>query len=240
MFPISPPAEVCKMELSWEQHEPLALIGRQRALSVRLVRPHSGSTRRHALEAFIRARFADYYAARIHHFMPCLLGFEDEDGKVQAAAGLRPAREAQGLFLERYLDAPIESVVSDHTGLPVARRDLVEVGNFAAQGPGGARLLITALTDLVGAQGFRWVVFTGTAMLLNSFQRLGLPLIELGAADPARMGADLADWGRYYDTHPQVMAANVAETHKRLQGSGVYQRLGYRPLYREVADVACG
>lgn len=228
------------MELSWEQHEPLALIGRQRPLSVHLVKPSPGSARRHALEAFIRARFADYYAAHIHHFMPCLLGFEDEDGKVQAAAGLRPASGMEGLFLERYLDEPIERVVSARTGLPVARQDLVEVGNFAAQGPGGARLLITALTDLVGAQGFRWVVFTGTAMLLNSFQRLGLPLVELGPADPARMGADLADWGRYYDSHPQVMAANVAETHKRLQASATYQRLGYRPLYQEIADVACG
>ncbi|GAB3393616.1 thermostable hemolysin [Azotobacter armeniacus] len=228
------------MALSWEQHKPLALIGRQRTLSVHLVRPYPGSTRRRELEAFIHARFADYYAARIHHFMPCLLGFEDEDGEMQAAAGLRPAIGGQGLFLERYLDEPIESVVTDRTGLPVARKDILEVGNFAAQGPGGARLLITALTDLVGTQGFRWVVFTGTAMLLNSFQRLGLPLVELGPADPARMGADLADWGRYYDTHPEVMAANVAETHKRLQSSGVYQRLGYRPLYREIADVACG
>ncbi|MFC0710349.1 thermostable hemolysin [Azorhizophilus paspali] len=228
------------MELSWERHGPLALIGRQRTLSVHLVTPSPGSLHRQALETFIRTRFADYYAARIRHFMPCLLGFEDEDGEVQAAAGLRPAREVRELFLERYLDAPIERVVGERTGLPVVRRNIVEVGNFAACGPGGARVLITALTDLVGALGFRWVVFTGTAILLNSFQRLGLPLVELGPADPARMGAELADWGRYYDSHPQIMAIDVAETHGRLRAAGIYQRLGYRPLYREIADVACG
>lgn len=227
------------MEFSWE-HEPLALIGRQRPLSVHLVRQCPGSTRRRQVETFIHDRFADYYAACIRHFLPCLLGFEDETGKVQAASGLRSASDEGLLFLERYLDRPVEKVLAASCGSSMARKDIVEVGNFAAQGPGGARLLITALTDVVGALGFRWVVFTGTAMLLNSFQRLGLPLVELGPADPARMGADLADWGRYYDTRPQVMAANVAETHKRLQGSGIYLRLGYRPLYREATDVACG
>ncbi|SER12622.1 Thermostable hemolysin [Azotobacter beijerinckii] len=227
------------MELSWE-HEPLALIGRQRPLSVHLVKQSPDSARRRELEAFIRARFVDYYAARIHHFMPCLLGFEDDVGQVQAVVGLRPADDTEGLFLERYLDEPIESVISKRTGLAVARRDIVEVGNFAARGPGGARLMITALTDLLDVQGFRWVVFTGTAMLLNSFGRLDLSMVELGLADPARMGADLADWGHYYDTHPQVMAANITDPHNRAQFLGLHQRFAYRPLYQEVADVACG
>jgi len=48
------------------------------------------------------------------------------------------------------------------------------VGNLAADSPGAARLLIVALTDLLVALGFRWVTFTGTPPLLNSFQRLGL------------------------------------------------------------------
>ncbi len=227
------------MELSWE-HEPLALIGRQRPLSVHLVRQSPDSVRRRELESFIRARFADYYAARVHHFMPGLLGFEDEAGQVQAVVGLRPAAEAEGLFLERYLDEPIERVLSRCSGLPVAREGIVEVGNFAARGPGGARLMITALTDLLDSQDFRWVVFTGTAMLLNSFERLNLSMVELGEADPARMGADLSSWGRYYDTHPQVMAANIADPHNRAQFLGLQQRFGYRALYQEVADVACG
>lgn len=49
----------------------------------------------------------------------------------------------------------------------------MEVGNLAAASPGAARLLIVALTDLLVALGYRWVTFTGTLGLLNSFQRLG-------------------------------------------------------------------
>jgi len=228
------------MELSREQQDPLALIGRQKPLSVHLVKQYPESARRCELEAFIRSRFADYYAARIRQFMPYLLGFEDEDRKIHAAVGLRPAGGEEPLFLERYLDMPIEQAVEARGSEPVAREGIIEVGNFAALGPGGARQLITALTDVMGALGFHWVVFTGTAMLLNSFERLGIQLIDLGPADPARVGSDLVDWGRYYDTHPKVMAGNIAQGDRLLQSSGVYQRLGYRPLYQEVVDVACG
>lgn len=222
-----------------ETDKPLAVIGRQRPLGVHLVRQSPDSERRRGLEDFIYGNFASHYGARIRHFMPCLLGFEDAAGQVQVVTGLRAAGRAASLFLERYLDQPIEEVLAARIGQSVVRRDIVEIGNFAAQGPGGARLMITALTDVVGHLGFHWVAFTGTPLLLNSFQRLDLPLTVLGPADPARMGAELADWGSYYDAQPYVAVANVAETHRRLQASGVYQRLGYQPLYQEVAHVAC-
>ncbi|MNE61032.1 Thermostable hemolysin [compost metagenome] len=115
------------------------------------------------------------------------------------------------------------------------------MGNLAAFGNGSARLLIVALTNLLVAQGFRWVVFTGTPALLNSFQRLALTPIALGLADPARMGDELADWGSYYASRPQVMAGEILPGHQRLLQLGAYPRLGYQPLFnvREVAHAAC-
>lgn len=228
------------MELPWvDQTDALARIGREQPLTLQLAQSGQGE-RREALETFIRERFALHYQARIRHFMPCLLGLHANNGGVQGAIGLRSAQRRQ-LFLERYLDEPIEQAVSRRCGREVPREEIVEVGNLAAFGNGSARLLIVALTDLLVAQGFRWVVFTGTPALLNSFQRLALTPIALGLADPARMGDELADWGSYYASRPQVMAGEILPGHQRLLQLGAYPRLGYQPLFNvgEIAHAAC-
>lgn len=178
--------------------------------------PATSPERRRALEHFIRERFAVHYGARVRHFMPCLLGLDAADGTLVGAVGLRAA-EGQALFLERYLDLPIEQVLAARFGRAIARRQIVEVGNFAAAGAGAARQMIVALTEWLAALGFRWVVFTGTRALVNSFGRLGLPLQALGAAEPQRLGAEARDWGSYYDTRPMVMVGEIADGQRRLQ-----------------------
>ncbi|GAA4412318.1 thermostable hemolysin [Quisquiliibacterium transsilvanicum] len=177
--------------------------------------------RRASVEAFIRRRFAERYQAKVRHFMPRLLGLESGDASLHGAVGYRSAGEFP-LFLERYLDVPIEQAIGQRFDRPVARDEIVEVGNLAAAGVGTARRLIVALTDLLAAEGFRWVAFTGTATLLNSFLRLGLSPCVLGLADPARVGDELPDWGTYYDDGPQVMAGEILGGHQRLSKLGVY------------------
>lgn len=228
------------MELPWlDQTDVLARIGRERPMRLRLAHADAGA-RRLALEAFIGQRFAEHYQARLRHFMPCLLGLHAEDDSVQGAVGLRSA-ERRPLFLERYLDEPVERVLGQRCKQAVPREQIVEVGNLAAFGDASARLLIVALTDLLVAQGFRWVVFTGTPMVLNSFRRLALAPLPLGLADPARMGDELADWGSYYASGPQVMAGEILPGHQRLLQLGAYPRLGYQPLFnlRETPHAAC-
>lgn len=228
------------MELPWVDHtDVLARIGREPSLCLQLAQADAGE-RRAALERFIRQRFAEHYQARVRHFMPCLLGLHDQNGAVQGAVGLRSAQR-RPLFLERYLDEPIEQAVSQRCGREVTREEIVEVGNLAAFGNASARLLIVALTDLLVAQGFRWVVFTGTPALLNSFQRLALDPLPLGLADPTRMGEELADWGSYYASRPQLMAGEILPGHQRLLQLGVYARVGYQPLFdaSEVPHAAC-
>lgn len=228
------------MELPWlDQTDVLARIGRERPLTLRLANAH-GNTRRQALETFIGQRFAEHYQARVCHFMPCLLGLHADDDSVQGAVGLRSA-ERRPLFLERYLDEPVERALARRCGQGVPREQIVEVGNLAAFGDASARLLIVALTDLLVAQGFRWVVFTGTPMVLNSFRRLALAPLPLSLADPARMGEELADWGSYYASGPQVMAGEILPGHQRLLQLGAYPRLGYQPLFSSggMAHAAC-
>ncbi|HAN51479.1 MAG TPA: thermostable hemolysin, partial [Pseudomonas sp.] len=131
------------MELPWVDHtDILARIGREPSLCLQLTQAGE-DPRRVALEDFIRQRFAEHYGARVRHFMPCLLGLHGDNGEVQGAVGLRSAQR-RPLFLERYLDEPIELAVARRSGRPVPREEIVEVGNLAAFGSASARLLIVA------------------------------------------------------------------------------------------------
>ena len=174
---------------------------------LRLVPVLAGSPRR-TVEAYIQRRFSEQHAARVTHFMPNLLGLQAEDGVLHGAVGLRGAGEG-ALFLEQYLDGPIEQAIRPLFGPGVVRDEIVEVGNLAADGRGTARRLIVELSGWLSHGGFRWVAFTGTPALLNSFQRLGLPLTRIASADPARVGAQRSAWGRYYDLRPQVMVGEI-------------------------------
>ncbi len=228
------------MELPWAHHDrPVARIGRGDSFDLHVAA--SDSKRRGALEQFIRQRFESQHGARIRHFMPCLFGLENQDGELLGAMGVRSGSSGP-LFLERYLDEPIQTAIALRLGnAPPTRSELVEVGNLAAASPGAARLLIVALTDLLVALGFRWVAFTGTPTLLNSFQRLGLTPIALGRADPRRMGDELADWGSYYSNTPMVMAGDILNGHRHLLQMGAYPRLGHQALYaqEDMPNVVC-
>src|SRR5690606_10001656 len=103
----------------------------------------AGHPRRHAAEAFIRATFRQAYAADVPAFAPNLM-LLDQDARPLAALGWRSAAE-EGLFLERYLDAPIEREIGRLAGQAVPRNRIVEVGNLAAERPGSSVDLILLL-----------------------------------------------------------------------------------------------
>jgi Thermostable hemolysin len=161
------------------------------------------------VEAFIRQRFHLSYGARLESLMPRLFTLADTAGATLCAFGLREA--AQGpLFMEHYLDEPVERAIEAHAGVRVPRRLIVEVGNLVAE-PGGARAMIVMLTRYLHEAGFEWVVFTGVASLRAAFLRLGLRPFVLAPADPRRLSAEeLAAWGRYFTARPQVMGGQVA------------------------------
>jgi len=187
----------------------LAPLDRGSAPGLRLVQAAPGH-QRFVVEAFIRRRFAEQHAARVTRFMPCLLGLHAADGSLHGAVGLRLAH-AGPLFLERYLDHPIEEAIGLRCDGAADRGEIVEVGNLAADGQGSARRLIVSVAERLSGRGLRWVAFTGTPALLNSFRRLGFSLHRVGPADPARLGPEHSDWGRYYDCRPQVMFGRIPE-----------------------------
>jgi hypothetical protein len=170
---------------------------------------HTTHPQRGAFEEFIAERFSRAYGAQLTHFLPHLLGVRDRLGRWQAAAGYAAAG-AQELFLEQYLDHPVEQALAAAVGRPIARGSVVEVGNLAAVSAGMARALIPQLARHLHRMGYRWVAFTATRALRNSFHRLGLTPLAIAPADPARLPDGGASWGTYYEQDPVVMAGRIA------------------------------
>lgn len=157
------------------------------------------------VESFIRDVYAAHYGARVRHFAPTLVSLR-EDGVVKAAAGYRCG--TQPLFLERYLDDPIDRLLAGPEGAP-ARESIFEVGHLAAKQAGEGRRLIPHLAQHLEQRQVRWVVSTATAELRRILSRLGVQPIALGEADPTRLGAEAPDWGRYYEHRPIVLAGRL-------------------------------
>jgi hypothetical protein len=188
-------------------HRSRSVIAARRA-QPKLEPVHLLHPERSACEGFIAARFQRAHGARIGHFSPHLLGVRDALGRWRAASGYTPA-DGRRLFLEQYLDAPVEEVLARHRGRAIDRDGIVEVGNLAASSTGMARALIPLLARHLERLGYEWVVFTATRELRNTFARLGLQPVALAPADPARLLARDVDWGRYYDNEPMVMAGRI-------------------------------
>ncbi|MFZ5556572.1 MAG: thermostable hemolysin [Pseudomonadota bacterium] len=167
-------------------------------------------------EALIRTAFMRAYGARIERFLPLLMGLRDGEGSLLAACGLRYAALSP-LFLEAYLDRPVEAALSATAGETLRRGDVIEAGNLAVARGGHAPLLIAALTRHLHESGQRWVVFTAVPALANAFKRLGIALTVLAPALLSALpAADQIGWGTYYDRSPRVMACRVAEAYRAL------------------------
>ncbi|MDX8399966.1 MAG: thermostable hemolysin [Gallionellaceae bacterium] len=163
------------------------------------------------VEAFIRETFALAYGANVTSFMPRLLAVCRKDGDLLAAFGVRSAKNDK-LFLENYIDHPIEQVIEEKTGVKLERGKIVEIGNLAAIYPGGVRWMIVALTVMLYEEGYEWVVFTGTSTLRNGFNKLGLYPIDICPARVDLLDAEeQARWGTYYDNKPTVMFGNIRQ-----------------------------
>jgi hypothetical protein len=166
-------------------------------------------------EGFVAAAFRRCHGATRVRPYPSLATLRGADGALVAAAGYRAAAAAP-LFLETYLDAPVEEVIAAHTGDRVARDRIVEIGGLSAMGRRPLIELFARLARAFDAQGLDVAVVTATAKLRRGFDLIGFDATELAAADPARLPDGAHGWGRYYDTRPVVLAGRIGATRARL------------------------
>lgn len=188
------------------QSRPHAAAKRHRAENIKVATSDVTSPDRAEVEQFVHDVFAKTYGADVQQFMPQLVTLRDENGKLVAAFGMRKASLAP-LFLERYLDAPVEAVLSSRFNRMITRDQITEIGNLAVANPRNAGILIAHVIQHSLDIGVQWCVATAHHSLQNGLIKGGRDVYALQAADKSRLSADeQAAWGSYYDNGPQVIA----------------------------------
>lgn len=157
------------------------------------------------LEKFVQEAFRRTHGATVESFMPTLLGLRDASYQLRAVAGYRTAYDHL-LYLEDYLEEPIEQALAAKAGRPISRKRIVEIGNFAAADRKGAQQLMRRLPQYLIERGYPWIVFTATRAVRRLLQEIGAQPLELCRAKPERIAGARQQWGSYYDTDPRVMA----------------------------------
>ena len=160
--------------------------------------------------------YRTHFQCELRHFYPSYLCLE-RSGVLIAVCGYRSA--AGCLFLEQYLDAPIEKLINERMDTQAKRENIVEIGGFAVRRRALALPFITALAPIFQQKGFSHAVCTATLPVRQCLKALSIPTAMLGKADPGRLRAGATDWGNYYRNRPAVIAGSIDATLVQLQES---------------------
>jgi hypothetical protein len=177
----------------------------------------SPSFNRRRVECFIEHTFHCSYGAKIENHYPTLMSVHDEEHNILAAVGFRFAKD-EPLFLEQYLETPVEQLLCDANHKPVEREIIAEVGNLASQGQGASIFLFAALNAYLAQQGIQIHTFTATDFLYRYFTKLGMHAVELGKANQEKLPDRGNSWGTYYKENPRVIAGSVQQVLLGLYG----------------------
>jgi len=158
---------------------------------------------RRPAEEFIRDTYEARYGARLETFPSRIIALLDQRNEILCAAGLRFLDD--GFFSERYLDTPIEDVVSAISARAVNRSAIFEVTTLASRAPLATAEFIAEIGSFGEKAGFEWSFFTLTRRLHLLVTRLGIAPTLLGEASRHRV-ADPERWGTYYACQPKVYA----------------------------------
>ena len=156
----------------------------------------------------IRRRYFDAYGAHIERMYSRYLR-QGGTSRARAALGYTRGRPGEPFYCERYLDSPVEALVSARLGHSVQRENIIEIGNLVADN-GLAMLALwgAAANDL--AAGGEVAIATLTTSLRSMFARVGVPIEVLAPARREALGVAGVSWGEYYARDPQVCFGDIS------------------------------
>lgn len=183
---------------------------------------HLFANDRKEVEDFIKNVYRNSYGAKIEVHYPILMSVRDTQGTILAAVGFRAA-SSECLFLEQYLEAPIEDV------LKTPRDQIVEIGSLASLGGGASIYLFAALSAYLDNQGYSKAVVTSTKILEKRFKLMGLKPVRHAKANPDLLLSKDENWGSYYDTEPHVISGSIKDGYNRIKRQLVAIYIDSRP-----------
>jgi hypothetical protein len=167
------------------------------------------SPMRSSLEARVRSGFGQHFNACIEGFMPDLAVYEHATG-ASGVIGIRSAGD-EPLFLESYLDLPVETVIQLTSGDCADRGEIVEVGQFVVDDRDIVADFFRDLVPFLQSQGFKWVCFTGTNRIRALLARIGFAGFPVTLATESRLFDAKNRWGSYYEHEPVVIVGNLSD-----------------------------
>ncbi len=166
---------------------------------------------RQKLERFISSTYKSVFNATLKCFLPNLVAATLSNGEIRSAFGYCDASQDR-LFLESYLDGPIESLLSQKAGQCVPRNKIVEVGNLSIDKNANSVSTIRDIACYLQKLGYEWIVCTATRYLRVLFLKSGSRPISIARASISRVSADGTDWGNYYLTVPEILGGNIEKS----------------------------
>ena len=180
------------------------------------------SSQRVEVEQYIGCKFEASYGASLTDFLPLFLTLRCKNN-LSASAGVSLGASTEKFFLEQYLDSPIETELQNKSREEVQRKQLAEIGNLVATTLGASRLMFIVLASILNQAGYEWMVFTAAKPLLRSLQKIGFETMAIADATPVRLdNSSNADWGRYYDNNPQVVAGRLSNAQEAVEARNLF------------------
>lgn len=178
---------------------------------LRLIEPCEAG--REDAQAFIHTAYRLAFNANLKTYYPSIVTLHNEAGvthpAILGAVGARSGLN-QNLFLEQYLDASVQQMLTSMTGFAVQRERVVELGNLAVLRPALTYPFMSMLGSWLLEYQVEWLVFALTTKLRQLFLRAGLTLHELGQARESSLTNRDNDWGDYYQHDPRIVAVELA------------------------------
>jgi len=184
------------------------------------------SSSRLAVEAYIAQHFEREYGAQIFSFLPMLITIQCK-AEYSSAMGIRSATQST-LFLEKYLDKPIEEMIQHITKKAFHRHEIVEIGNLVATQRGASQLMFILIAAALIKTNVKWMVFTATPQVSKILARLKFKTIALCEADQKKLQPRVSatnQWGKYYKSRPMVLAGDLSQTQRLISNHRVINQV---------------
>ena len=163
------------------------------------------------LEAFISSSYKQVFNAKLKNYLPNLVAATSVNDEIQAAFGYCDAGR-KSLFLESYLDKPIETLLSQRLGCPIKRQKIVEVGNLSITRNTNSVKIMRDIASHLQSFGYEWIVCTATRYLRMLFIKSGSRPIAIAQASQSKVNQDGTDWGNYYATPTEILVGNINQS----------------------------
>ena len=182
---------------------------RKRPLNKPLNKSSGLSTSHTAAIDMIQTQYQKHFSCQLQHSLPYSLSqLDHEQHQILACTGYQPASEG-ALFLEQYLDEPVEDCLQRLTYEYVSREEIVEIGGFAVGHKRHALPFMLLLAPALADLGFKTVICTVTRPMQSCLRKLGIVSTFVADADPARVDTRHNAWGSYYNLKPVVLAGDI-------------------------------